>query len=373
LASHPWAVIHILHTVSDLLLLLLSLIAGAVVAQLAVPPLAALCHRHGWLDQPSPRKPHPRATPRLTGIALYLAIWVPLAAATVLAPTQMTEFSGHLLALWLGSLLVLALGILDDVKPQTSVVKLSVQTVAGTLLFLSGLGFDRVWIPFVGGLPLGLFAWPVTILWFLVLANAINIIDGLDGLAVSTTAIGTLTLIWVSWTINLPPVWVGAAALLGGLVIFWRYNKPPAKVFMGDSGSLSLGYFFAMMALFAPIKRFTALAFFVPILALLLPLLEAGLSFGRRSLSGKNPLRGDVGHLHHQLLAAGWSPHRILVAYNLVAVVVGGFCVAFRYGNRRVLTLILGIFVLSLLVSLGIILRRRTLGVGPTGQATREG
>ena len=102
--------------------------------------------------------------------------------------------------------------------------------------------------------------------------------------------------------------WVGAAALLGGLVIFWRYNKPPAKIFMGDSGSLSLGYFFAMVALFAPIKRFTALAFFVPILALLLPLLEAALSFGRRSLSGANPLRGDVGHLHHQLIAAGWSP-----------------------------------------------------------------
>jgi UDP-GlcNAc:undecaprenyl-phosphate GlcNAc-1-phosphate transferase len=114
-----------------------------------------------------------------------------------------------------------------------------------------------------------------------------------------------------------------------------------------------------MGALLAPIKRFTALAFFVPILALLLPLLESVFSIGRRSLALSNPFRGDTGHLHNQLQRAGMSDRQILLIYNSVAAVVGVFCIGFRFANRRVLAALLGIFVLSVLAGLGIILRRR--------------
>lgn len=345
--------------VNELTLLVIALLAGALVVQLTLPPIASICHKRQWLDLPRPGKIHSRPTPRLTGIAIYLAIWIPLLVASILYPESMEEFNAHAVVLWLGGIAVLVIGIVDDFHPLTSVPKLAVQVAVGSLLYWSGIGFDRLWMPFVGGIPLGIIAWPVTLAWFLVVVNAVNIIDGLDGLAASTTAIGTISLIWVSWDIHLPPVWIGAGALLGGLLVFLRYNKPPAKVFMGDSGSLSIGYFFAMVALFAPIKRFTALAFFVPILALMLPLLESLLSIGRRSLAGSNPFRGDTGHLHNQLQRAGFSDRQILVAYNVVAVVVGVFCVAFRFGNRRVLAVLLGIFVLSLLGALGIILRRR--------------
>lgn len=368
MASHPWTLIAILDPVGHPVILLLSVVTGALAAQLCIPQISALCHRRGWLDRPSARKLHALPTPRLPGIALYLATWIPLLTAALLFPGPMRDFNDHAVVLWLGSVAILMLGVLDDLRPQTSTVKLIVQIGVASALFLSGLGFDRLWIPFVGGMPLGWWAWPVTLVWFLMLVNAVNIIDGLDGLAVSTTAIGTLTLIWVSLSVNLPPVWIGASGLLGGLLVFWRYNRPPAKVFMGDSGSLSLGYFFAMVALFAPIKRFTALAFFVPILALLIPLVESAWSITRRTMAKGNPLRGDTGHLHHQLLAAGWSHKRILIAYNSVALVVGGFCVAFRYGNRRLLAAILGIFVLSVLGGLAIILRRRDTSVGTAGQ-----
>jgi UDP-GlcNAc:undecaprenyl-phosphate GlcNAc-1-phosphate transferase len=292
-------------------------------------------------------------------VSIYLAIWLPLLAASILLPDAMREFNAHAAVFWIGGLAILVLGVIDDLHPLTSVPKLVVQIVVGSLFYWAGIGFDRLWIPFVGGLPLGLFAWPITVLWFLLLVNAVNIIDGIDGLAASTTAVGCISLIWVSWDIQLPPVWIGAGALLGGLIIFLRYNRPPAEVFMGDSGSLSIGYFFAMVALFAPIKRFTALAFFVPILALMLPLLESAFSVGRRSLARSNPFRGDTGHLHNQLQRAGLTDTQILLIYNGIAATVGVFCVGFRFANRRILAILLGIFVLSVLVGLGIILRRR--------------
>lgn len=344
---------------NELTLLVIAVLSGVLIMQTTLPPMASLCHKRRWLDLPRQGKIHLRPTPRLTGISIYLSIWLPLMAASLLYPESMREFNAHVIVFWLGGIAILILGIIDDLHPLTSIPKLVVQVGVGSLLYWSGIGFDRLWIPFVGGMPLGIAAWPVTLLWFLVVVNAVNIIDGLDGLAASTTAIGAISLIWVSWDIHLPPVWIGAGALLGGLLIFLRYNRPPARVFMGDSGSLSIGYFFAMVALFAPIKRFTALAFFVPILALAMPLFESLLSIGRRSLAGNNPFRGDTGHLHNQLQRAGFTDKQILLAYNGVAVVVGVFCVGFRFGNRRLVAVLLGIFVLSVLGGLGIILRRR--------------
>lgn len=344
---------------NELAVLIGVVLLGALATQLSLPPIAAMCHKQGWLDRPRVGKIHSRPTPRLTGISIYLAIWIPLLAASLFIPEAMREFNAHASVFWIGGLAIVLLGVVDDVHPLTSIPKLAVQIAVGSMLYWAGIGFDRLWIPFVGGFPLGFFAWPVTLLWFLIVVNAVNIIDGLDGLAASTTAIGCISLIWVSWDVNLPPVWIGAGALLGGLLIFLRYNRPPAKVFMGDSGSLSMGYFFAMVALFAPIKRFTALAFFVPILALLLPLLESVFSISRRSLARSNPFRGDTGHLHNQLQRAGMSDRQILLIYNGVAIVVGVFCIGFRFVNRRILATLLGIFVLSVLLGLGIILRRR--------------
>ncbi|MEW5701724.1 MAG: MraY family glycosyltransferase [Candidatus Zixiibacteriota bacterium] len=347
---------------SEGLILLVAAVAGWVITSVLVPLLARICHRRGWLDQPGPRKAHPHPTPRLTGVALFFSIWVPLLAAVWFAPTHVAEFLPSAIPIITGAILILGVGVIDDFHPLSGAVKLTAQATVGTFLYAVGIGFDRLWIPFVGGVGLGILSWPVTLLWFLILVNSINIIDGMDGLAVSTTAVATLTLIWVSWIHHLPATALGSAALFGGLVAFWRFNRPPARVFMGDSGSLTLGYFIAVVALLVPIKRFTVVAFFVPVFALLLPLAEAAMTLGRRSLSGTNPLGADAGHIHHRLLEHGFSARRILIVYNVLAVILGTFCVGLRYANRRVLAAVLGFFVLSILVALGIILRPRTLG-----------
>jgi UDP-GlcNAc:undecaprenyl-phosphate GlcNAc-1-phosphate transferase len=326
---------------------------------LLVPIVGRLCHRRGWLDQPGAQKVHPHPTPRLTGIALFIAIWFPLVMLTVIFPHWLIGFRDQALPILSGAIVILAVGIVDDLRPLPGSAKLGVQFLVGSFLYLSGVNFGRLWIPFVGGFELGVLSWPVTVLWFLVLVNAVNIIDGLDGLAVGTTAVAALTLLWVSETLALRPIGIGTAGLFGGLVAFWRYNRHPAQVFMGDVGSLSLGYFFAVVALMAPIKRFTAVAFFVPIFALFLPLAESAFSVWRRSLNGTNPLRADYGHLHHRLLAAGWSPRAIVRAYMLVTGVFGVFSVLMRYGNRRLVAVGIGIFVLLIAGVLGIIFRRR--------------
>lgn len=343
---------------SNPILLAGSALIGWLLVHLTVPFLDRFCRRFNLLDRPSPRKTHQNPTPRLTGISLFVALWGTVLLLSLIAPARMLEIRTHAGPLLLGAGLILLLGILDDLRPLAAGWKLAGQLLVGVLLWLQGIGFTQLWIPFIGGADLGILSLPVTLLWFLVLVNAVNIIDGLDGLAAATAGIALLPLIWISISLELTPIWVAATGLLGSLVAFWHYNHPPARVFMGDCGSLSLGYFFAVVALLAPIKRFTALAFFVPLIAMLLPLAESLFSLGRRSLARVNPIGADTGHLHHRLMAIGWAANQIVVAYAVVTAAFGVFCVAFRYGNRRILAVLLGFFVLLLMIALGIILRR---------------
>ena len=158
---------------NDSALLALVIALGAAVMQVTLPPVAAVCRRRGWLDRPREGKIHSTPTPRLTGVSIYLSIWAPLFAASLLIPDSMIEFNAHAAVLWSGGLAILALGMVDDVHPLSSWPKLIVQIAIGSMLFWSGIGFDRLWIPFVGGASLGLLALPVTLLWFLVVVNAV--------------------------------------------------------------------------------------------------------------------------------------------------------------------------------------------------------
>ena len=357
---------------SDFVLFMCAALLGWLLVHLTVPPLDRMCRRFGLLDRPSPRKIHHDPTPRLTGISLFAALWGTALLLSLVMPERLQEMRGHSGAILIGAGLILLLGILDDLHPLVALWKLTGQVLVGIFLWQQGIGFTQLWVPFVGGIELGYLSLPVTLLWFLVLVNAVNIIDGLDGLATATAGTALLPLIWISVSLELTPIWVASAALLGALVAFWRYNRAPARVFMGDCGSLTLGYFFAVVALLAPIKRFTALAFFIPLIAIMLPLAESVFSLGRRSLARTNPIGADTGHLHHRLMAAGWTANQVVVAYAVVTAVFGVFCVAFRYGNRRIVAALLGFFVLLLMAALGIILRR-AIPTRTEGKKVREG
>jgi len=341
---------------------ILSAIGGGLLTAIAVPLIARVCHRRGWLDRPDARKLHEQPTPRLTGVPLFVAIWLPIIVVAVLDPDRLVDAHGHLLAILLGAFAVLALGLIDDLRPVPGATKLLFQLLIGCGLYAAGVGFSQLWIPFVGGIALGWLSLPVSLIWFLILINAVNVIDGLDGLATATTGVASLAIIWISSIYDLTLIGLGAAGLFGGLTAFWFFNRPPAKVFMGDTGSLSLGYFLAVAAMLAPIKRFTVVAFFVPLIAMALPLSESLLTLVRRLATGRPLLNADRGHLHHRLLQAGWQTPRIVAAYALITLAFSIFSVLLHYVNHRAVAACLGIFVLSIMGGLGIIFRRSTSG-----------
>lgn len=353
--------------------IIVSAVAASILVLVSVPPLRTFCHRYGYLDRPGARRIHTTPTPRLTGIAFFGAFWCAVLIIGWTWPERLADLKQHAFPVFAGSLIVALLGIVDDLRPLPGYAKLGAEIVAFVPLWLSGIGFDRLWIPFIGGVDLGFWSLPVSLLWFLALVNAVNVIDGVDGLATATSAVVALTLIWITWTLNLKPLTILSAVILGALAGFWRYNRPPASVFMGDTGALFLGYLFAVIALLAPIKRFTALTFFVPLIAMLLPLGESALSVVRRTISGRNPIRADVGHLHHMLLAAGWNPDRVVAAYAAVTAVFGAFCIGFHYVNRRLLTVALAFFVLLLGGALAIFLNRNRAEGGNTDYTQSAG
>jgi UDP-GlcNAc:undecaprenyl-phosphate GlcNAc-1-phosphate transferase len=226
-----------------------------------------------------------------------------------------------------------------------------------------------VWIPFVGRLELGISSIPLTVAWIVMLCNSINLIDGLDGLATGVAAIGGgfLGLVGILW--NIPHVAVLGAAICGVCLGFLRYNYPPARIFMGDSGSLLLGFCFAVASVSVPIKTLTAISMALPLLAVWFPLFELVSSTGRRILAGRSPMKADHGHWHHMLLRAGWSNQRIIWTYYAIALGCGMFVPALRVFDRY---LVLPVFVAYCVLVIGYLSRHAVLAGKTWKQNTRE-
>ena len=176
------------------------------------------------------------------------------------------------------------------------------------------------------------------------LTNGVNIIDGLDGLASGVSLIGALTMICIGSLYQVGGISVFMLLLIGFLAVFLWYNKYPAKLFLGDSGSMQLGFYFAVFSLMFPLKSYTVSALYLPLLALGVPILEIGLSFTRRLLSGKNVMKADRRHLFHYLALFGLSPNRILVIFYSLSVIYGVSAIAMFYLNRVVIFMLLVFF-----------------------------
>jgi UDP-GlcNAc:undecaprenyl-phosphate GlcNAc-1-phosphate transferase len=219
------------------------------------------------------------------------------------------------------------------------------------------LGIERIWIPTVGGVGLGWASLPMTLLWFILLVNAVNIIDGLDALAGGVSIIGLASVIVIGVRTDVPDAIVLALILAGSLAGFLFFNRPAARIFLGDCGSLSLGYFFAVLALWLPIKRYTAVAVYVPILAMLVPLAESGWSILRRTAGRKKPTTPDRGHLHFRLIEHGFSENGVRLLFYGLSAAGFGFSLAVAYGNRRFWMAVFTFFVFLLLGGVYILLR----------------
>ena len=277
-----------------------------------------------WIDRPnSGRHLHTRPVPRLGGVALFLSYVCATATALFVL-----RFLGSLpalsirpvIAIAVPALLMFLMGLYDDQFSLGPYWKFAGEAVAGVLLYFGGLGIHafaflsshratQTWI----GLPL-------TILWVLLISNAFNLIDGLDGLAAGSALFATLIMFVVSLLRHTPLVSLLSIALVGSILGFLRYNFHPASIFLGDSGSLFMGFMLSALALAGSQKATTVVAVAIPVVSFGLPLLDVMLSVIRRFVSGRPLFRGDDDHIHHKLIKRGLS-HRnaVLVLYAVTA------------------------------------------------------
>jgi len=273
---------------------------------LLTPAVHHICIRFGIFDEPGPLKIHAQPIPRLGGVAIALAI---LGAGMIARPFPTTSAAPFIAAL----ALVWIAGLVDDLRGLSPVFRLAAQAAAGLLLWRAG------W--HVPGLGTGASSILATCLFVIVFANAFNFLDGSDGLAAGVA--GIMALVYALTLAGAGPKFASGVAwsLFGASAGFLVFNFPPAKIFMGDSGSTVLGFCVAFLALaFGRSSGDTTPSLIFPLLVAGLPLFDAGLAVVRRLRDGASPLYGDRRHFYDVLLARGWSPRKVaLVSYLITA------------------------------------------------------
>jgi UDP-GlcNAc:undecaprenyl-phosphate GlcNAc-1-phosphate transferase len=298
----------------------LAVASGAVTVALT-PVARALAVRFGALDHPGPRRVHAVATPRFGGLGMAAAVLGVAWLARVLPGPARELDARPLLGLTYASLPMLALGIVDDLGHVGPWVKLLVQACAALTLTVFGYGVPLLTNPFGDPIVTHLWSLPLTVAWVLALTNAVNLIDGLDGLATGVVAIACGALWMTGRGHGDFYVMFLAAILLGACTGFFAWNRPPARIFMGDTGSQFLGLTLSAISLLENRKGTAALTLLLPLVALGVPLADGTLAFVRRLLRGQPVFRGDAGHIHHRLLDAGLSPRATLaVLWGLSAM-----------------------------------------------------
>ncbi|HEY6321724.1 MAG TPA: MraY family glycosyltransferase [Thermoanaerobaculia bacterium] len=309
-------------------------IVAAFVTHLLVPAVTRLAIHLRAMDQPGVRKLHDSAVPRLGGVAIMGGLGIAAGFAALGHWTTWASRIGsrELLALVAGTLLVFVVGVVDDLRGVGSGIKFLVELAAAGLLIGAGWSFGVLRLPFVGGVDLGLFGPVVSLLWIVGVTNAINLIDGLDGLAGGVVAIISVSMLAYAALQGSPGSVVLMAATAGACLGFLRHNWEPARIFMGDSGALTLGFLLAAMSVHSALKAPAAVAIVVPILALGVPVMDTLLVMTVRFVDRQQarPLRrflrmfrADRKHLHHLLDQVG---ARRSHAVTLIYAVVVAFC-----------------------------------------------
>jgi len=328
-------------------------VTAAALAVLITPAVRAAALRLDVVDLAGGRHIHRGRIPRLGGVAILVAGAGALAVAQGLGirVLDLLHDSGwHLGWLLTGAALILALGAADDIVGVRPLTKLGIEIVAALIALGGGYGFAAVTNPLTGGvLWLAPFGGIVTVLWIVVITNAFNLIDGLDGLAAGTALIASVTLFLIASLEKRPDAAVMAVTLAGVLAGFLRFNFNPASIFLGDAGSLLVGYLLAVLSIQSLQKGPTAVVTVVPVLALGLPILEAMVTVGRRVLVAgiASVFQADQAHIHHRLLALGMTHRRAVLLLYAVCAGFGAVALLAVGVNGSVKAVIVGVVALA--------------------------
>ncbi len=303
---------------------------SSVFLALILTPLAREAGKYfNIVDLPSARKVHSVLTPRDGGIAVFLSFFLSLLGSTwVLGLPEIPGRNYTFVWLIAGGVLVFALGLVDDIRRLPPHIKFVFQIVAALLAHAGGTEITQLELPAGWVIQMGVFSLPLTVLWFLLVINAVNLIDGLDGLAAGVTLFASLVLLVLSSMGNHYWVCLGLAGLAGACLGFLRYNFNPASIFLGDSGSYFIGYALACLSLLGSMKSEATVAILIPVVALGLPLIDTILAPVRRFIIGKRLFRPDSSHIHHKLLQMGLTQRKAVLLLYAATITLGLFSLA---------------------------------------------
>jgi UDP-GlcNAc:undecaprenyl-phosphate GlcNAc-1-phosphate transferase len=293
--------------------------AAIAVPLLLTPLVRRMANRMGALDRRTPRKIHVREVPRLGGIAIAAGFFIAVSILLLLCgrnlDQQIDRDGARLMALLGGAIVMLALGIYDDLYSASAKTKLVVEISVAVLAWVAGLRIGHSGEALVIAPILSLF---LTVGWVVGVTNAINLMDGLDGLASGIAMLALATTALCAWHFGEPMVLILSIVMVCAVAGFLRHNLHPASIFMGDSGSLLVGYVVAIASLWVSMRARTVPGAFFPVVMLGLPLLDTSLSMLRRFSRGQRIMSGDLEHVHHRVLAiAGTQTRAVLILYRV--------------------------------------------------------
>ena len=297
-----------------------ALVVAFLVALVATPVVKSLAVKMGAVDVPKDnRRMHDHPIPRMGGLAIFLGF--------LLSVLLFLDLNTQLRGMLLGAAIIVILGIFDDIYSLRAMFKFVVQIVAALVAVLSGNIIQTISNPNVFSSDLywnlGWLSIPVTVLWIVAITNAVNLIDGLDGLACGVSTISSMTLLVIALVVSEGDVAILMAALAGGCIGFLPYNLNPAKIFMGDTGSTFLGYILAVVSVQGLFKFYTIISFAVPFLMLGLPIFDTAFAFIRRIAHGQSPMHADRSHVHHRLIDMGFNQKQAVAVLYIISAILG--------------------------------------------------
>lgn len=319
------------------------------------PYAKQLAYKIGAIDVPKDnRRVHKKPIPRLGGIAIYSSFIITVTITAIFSKN--INFNSQLKGILVGVTIIVAIGIIDDIKQISAKYKLLGQILAAIIAVYSGVTIDFIKFPLAhlvnvenGLVFLKIFKVPMTIFWIVGITNTVNLIDGLDGLAAGVSAIASLSLAAVAYNVGQYSVAILLIVLAGSTAGFLPYNFNPAQIFMGDTGSLAIGFLLATISVEGVIKSAATIAVAIPVLALGIPIFDTTFAIVRRLLNGRSIMEADKGHLHHRLLDYGLSQKQTVLILYIISLVLGGTAVVISDIRKTSAYLIVSIMTIIIL------------------------
>ena len=326
-----------------------ALLCAFAVSFLMCPLVKSFAYRIGAIDVPKDnRRMHKKPVPRLGGLAIFLGFMVSM--------LLFVRIDHQLKGILLGASIIVVLGVVDDMSPLRATFKFCVQIVAALVAVFHGVVIEILSNPNVfAENPYWELNWlsiPITVLWIVGITNAVNLIDGLDGLACGVSTISAVSMLVIALLVSEGDVALVMASLVGACLGFMPYNRNPAKMFMGDTGSTFLGYILATISIQGLFKYYAIVSFAVPFLILGLPMFDTLFAIIRRLAHGQNPMAPDRGHIHHRLIDMGLSQKQAVAALYVISSILGLSAVVLTSsGAVKAMLLLLALAVAAFLAS----------------------